>query len=87
MHPFQVIAFDFLCSNQFTFVPEPNLCQPGFFIWNHSQFNLFIIKLVIPRSSAAGLPYVSSPLEGEGRVRGKKIIPHPYPVACYMVLD
>ncbi len=39
-------------------------------IWLIISYFVYAIKLIIPRSSAAGLLYIPSPLEGEGRVRG-----------------
>jgi len=39
-------------------------------IWLIISYFAYTIKLAVPRSSAAGLPYIPSPLEGEGRVRG-----------------
>ena len=39
-------------------------------IWLIISSFAYTIKLAVPRSSAAGLPYIPSPLEGEGRVRG-----------------
>ena len=39
-------------------------------IWLIIGYFIYTIKLIIPRSSAAGLLYIPSPLEGEGRVRG-----------------
>ncbi|MBI5748100.1 MAG: O-antigen ligase family protein [Nitrospinae bacterium] len=39
-------------------------------LWLIINYFAYAIKLAVPRSSAAGLPYIPSPLEGEGRVRG-----------------